>query len=454
MDLRQKNLLLFGIAIVLVIGAWLLFWPPQSRITMGLDVKGGLSVILHAQPDEGQVVTADMMDRAEAVIRNRVDGLGVKEASVQRQGTNQLVIQVPGIDDPQAALNILGETGRLEFVDVASITDTATVAALQAGEKGVKLIPGTYTVIEENGTKMTGEIITDANVAQDGTGKIVVDVAMNAAGARVWGSYTSSHIGNQVAIVLDGMVKSAPVVNSAITAGKTQISGSFTVDEAKALRTVLISGSLPVTLIKDEALIVGPTLGQDSLQKGVLAGIIGLALVALYIICFYRGLGLIAASALGVFASMFLGVLGLMSLAGVFSLTLPGIAGIVLTIGMAADSSVLIMERIKEEAHNGKSIVAAVDSGSRHGIMTSLDADVVSLVSALVLYLVAVGSVKGFALTLMIGICCDATMMLLYKRPLLILLAKTFVKAPKFWGIKTAADKKVVKATKGGEAHA
>lgn len=435
MDLKQKNIILLIIALALVAGSWFMFWPPQKKITMGLDIRGGLSVILTAHADDGQQLTADMMDRAETIIRNRVDGLGVKEASVQRQGDDSLLIQVPGIDDPREALKVIGETGRLEFVDVNSITDTETKAAVQAGDENVQLKDGTYSVIELDGKKLTGEVVKDAAVGQSQQGGIVVDVTMNSTGAKVWGDYTSNNIGNQVAIVLDGTVKSAPVVNDAIRDGRTQISGKFTADEAKNLRTVLVSGSLPVTLEQSEARIVGPTLGQDSLHKGVLAALVGLGLVALYVIIYYRGLGIITASALAVFGSLFMGVLAVMSQLGIFSLTLPGIAGLVLTIGMAADSSILINERVKEEVRIGKSIPAASDSGSRHGIITSIDADVVTLVSAIVLYVFAAGSVKGFALTLSIGIICDIIMMLLYKRPMIMLLAGVMQKAPKFWGL-------------------
>jgi preprotein translocase subunit SecD/SecD/SecF fusion protein len=416
---------------------------------MGLDIQGGLSVILTAQPSAGQTLTTDMMDRSEAIIRNRVDGLGVKEASVQKQGADSLLIQVPGISDPQAALKILGETGQLSFVDVSSITDTTTLAAIAAGDKNVKLKEGTYKAIELNGVKLDGGTISDSTVSQDSKGNIVVDLTMNSDGTKVWADYTSKNIGKQVAVVLDGTVKSAPAVQSAITDGKTEISGSFSTAEAKSLRTVLISGSLPVTLNQSEARIVGPTLGQDSLNKGVLAGLIGLILVGLYVICYYRGLGVVTASALVVFASLFMGVLAIMSKAGVFSLTLPGIAGVVLTIGMAADSSILINERYKEEVRVGKSIPAAADSGTLHGMKTSIDADMVSLVSAIVLYLFAAGSVKGFALTLGIGICCDILMMILYKRPILILTSNFMSKMPKFWGL-SKSDKNV----KGGDTHA
>lgn len=453
MSVTKKSVILLVVAAILVAASWVLFWPPAKKITMGLDIQGGLSVILTANPSGTEQVTTDVMDRVETVVRNRVDGLGVKEASVQRQGETSLLVQIPGVDNPQTALSVLEQTGRLEFVDVSSITDTAAAQALALGDENVQLKEGTYQPISVDGTELTGEVITDASVNRSNTSEIVVNVTMNSAGAKAWASFTAGNIGKQVAIVLDGTVKSAPVIESAIPAGQTTISGTFTNQEAANLRTILLSGSLPVSLEQSQASIVEATLGQDSLHRGVLAAIIGLGIVVLFVILYYRGLGVITALALVTFASLFLGVLAAMSMAGVFALTLPGIAGIVLTIGLAADSSILINERFKEEVRDGKSIRAAADSGTIHGIKTSLDADIVSFVSAAVLYLVAIGPVRGFALTLMIGIACDITMMLLFKRPIIILLAPTMEKARALFGLKTPEDIARRDAKRGGAEH-
>ncbi len=273
---------------------------------------------------------------------------------------------------------MLGSTGQLEFVAVESITDSATVAALAAGEERVKLVKGTYTPF------MTGEVVKQATVSQNPTtGEIVVNVTMDAAGTKTWGEFTTANIGKQVAIVLDGIVQSAPAVRSAITDGRTEISGSFTAESAKQLKTVLETGALPVTLIFSESRVVGPTLGAGvACRRASWRSSIGMALVALYVLVFYRGLGIIAVAAhCSSSASLYLGILAALSQLGFFSLTLPGIAGIVLTIGMAADSSVLILERFKEEVRLGKTMRSAANSGSRHGMMTSIDADLVTLVS-------------------------------------------------------------------------
>jgi preprotein translocase subunit SecD/SecD/SecF fusion protein len=201
--------------------------------------------------------------------------------------------------------------------------------------------------------------------------------------------------------------------------------------------------------------VVGPTLGQDSLRQGLFALALGMLLVCVYVIAFYRGLGVVTVGALAVFASMFLGILATLSAFGFFALTLPGIAGVVLTIGLAADSSILINERFQEEVRMGKTIRSAANSGSLHGLMTSVDADLVTLVSAAALYFIAIGPVKGFALTLMIGIFCDILMMLIFKRPLLMIMGESvFTKAPALWGVpKEQVVAPSAKGRKGGVAR-
>lgn len=463
MHQRQLNLSLLGLTVLLVIGSWFLVFPPNRAegergpaITQGLDLEGGLSVILTAEETSNTPVTGAVMQRAELIILNRVNGLGVKEATVQRQGNDSLLIQIPGASDPEQALETLGSTGQLEFVDVSSINDTSAIAAIAAmpnanesapeSARFPQLKPGTYQPF------MTGEVVTDAGVSTNpNTAEIEVSVTMNAEGTRVWGDYTTANIGKQIAIVLDGRVQSAPAIREPILDGRTAISGSFTAAEAKRLQTVLETGALPVTLVASEARQVGPTLGQDSLRAGLIAVAFGLGLVALYVLVFYRGLGLLTVGALVIFASIFLGILALMSRMGIFALTLPGIAGIVLTIGLAADSSILILERFKEEIRLGKTVRSAANSGSKHGILTSVDADLVTLVSAAALYTLAIGPVKGFALTLMLGIMCDILMMVIYKRPALMLLAESaIVKAPALWGTPKEHAATPASSKKGG----
>jgi preprotein translocase subunit SecD/SecD/SecF fusion protein len=365
---------------------------------------------------------------------------------------------MPGIKNAEEALKVIGSTGQLEFVEVSSITDSATVAALAAGTDNVKLKPGTYKPF------MTGEVVTSASVAQNSTtGQIEVNISMSPEGSKTWAAATTrmapiskggtSPTGEQVAIVLDGVVKSAPTVNEPITGGQTSISGKFTAADAKNLKTVLETGALPVTLEPVDTRVVGPTLGQDSLRQGVLAALVGLLLVAVYLIAFYRGLGVLSVASLLVFVSMFLGLLAGLSMFGLFALSLPGIAGIVLTIGLAADSSILINERVREEIGLGKTYRSAAASGTRHAIGTSVDADLVTFVSALALFAIAIGPVRGFALTLMLGIGCDLLMMLLFKRPAIMLLAESIIpKAPALWGVPKEVTKIGSSAGKKGGA--
>ncbi|MDH4139364.1 MAG: protein translocase subunit SecD [Coriobacteriia bacterium] len=391
----------------------------RTSISLGLDIQGGLQVILTAEESSQTAVTADVMDRAELIVRNRIDRLGASEVNVQRQGSDSLLVELPGIKDPQEALDTLGQTGQLEIRDVVSQDETGNVTL------GPVLL--------------TGEVITDANitVSEENPSAFEVNVIFNAEGSAKWAEITGARVGRPIAIVLDGQVQSAPVVQERISGGQTRITGNFTGEEAKRLKTVLETGALPVTLEMQQSQVVGPTLGQDSLNAGVLAALYGLIIVAMYMALMYRGLGVVSWLSLLIFASLFLGVLALLSTFGLFALSLAGIAGIVLTIGLAADSSILIFERFKEEVRMGKTFRSAAKSGTKHAILTSLDADLVTFVSALVLYTVAIGPVRGFALTLMIGITIDLTVAFLFTRTMVILLAESVVaRVPVLFGMK------------------
>jgi protein-export membrane protein SecD len=441
-----------------------LFTPPQTRITQALDIKGGLSVILKPVPTAGQTLTSGDMDKAQLIISNRVNKLGASETSVQRQGGDAssyaLLVQIPGVKDQAQALKIINQTGKLEFVDVSTLPSD-TVDAINTWQKNGAAANSQVSIPES--VKYTpvlgGDVIRTASVAQSqDTARpgLVVNLNMNAAGTKAWGDYTRTHVGKQIAIVLDRKIQSAPFVDEPILAGDTQISGNFTLDQANYLSTVLQTGSLPVKLVPQDTRYVGPTLGQASLIQGVWAALIGLALVAAYLVFWYRGMGVISVLGLLVFGSLFLGLLAALSMFGAFALSLPGIAGIVLTIGLAADSSILINERFREEIGLGKTVRSAAASGTKHAIITSADADIVTFVSALALFFIAIGPVKGFALTLMLGIACDLVMMLLFSRPLIMLLGETVIpKAPAFWGIpKEVAGPRAAASKKGGAVNA
>jgi protein-export membrane protein SecD len=419
MDPKQRNLLSMAVVLVLAALAWWQFWPPGENITQGLDIQGGLSVILTAVETPETPVTDDVMDRAELIVRNRVDRLGASEVTIQRQGADSILVQLPGIANAQEALDALGSTGQLEIRDVVSTDPTTGEVVL-------------------GDVLLTGDVITDASIGTNPqTNEIEVNVTFDSEGAAAWAEITGARIGQQIAIVLDGNVESAPVVRDRITGGQTSISGTFTPEEARRLKTVLETGALPVSLEFSESRVVGPTLGQDSLRAGVFAALAGLGLVALYLAGYYRGFGVASWFALAIFASLFLGVLSLLSGFGWFALSLPGIAGIVLTIGLAADSEILMIERFKEEVRGGKTYRSAARHGTRHAIGTSLDADLVTFVSALMLYMFAIGPVRGFALTLMIGLVIDIFNMVFWSRSVVITLAETVVpKMPWLFGVK------------------
>ena len=298
---------------------------------------------------------------------------------------------------------------------------------------------GTYTPL------ITGSNITKVDIgraSETGT-DYSVNISLDSEGTKAFSDATKdlASTKGKIVIILDGEVQSAPAVQSEITGGQVSITGGYDKEAASSMETVLESGSLPVSFEYAQSQGVGPTLGQDALTSGVLVAAIGLALVMLYLLVFYQGLGLITAAAMAVFAVLYLGILALLSHFGLFSLSMAGIAGVVLTIGMAADSSILTLERFREEIRMGRSVRAASVTGVRHGILTSIDADLVTMVSALTLFFLASASVKGFGLTLALGIICDIVMMLLFKAPIIRLLApKCIAKHPGFWGVKDCKE--------------
>ncbi len=429
MDPKTRNVVALVTIIALVALSWWLFWPLDKKITQGLDITGGVQVILTAKPIGNTTLTEDAMSRTEAILTERVNGLGVSEASVQRQGSDSLLVQLPGIKNSEDALKTLGSTGRLDFVDIRSITTSENLAY------GVKVPAGSY---DTSAVIVAGSNVKSAGTTVDSkTNQPAVSLDFDKAGAEAWSTYTTQNVGQTIVILLDNVVQSVASIREPITDGSTQISGSFTAAEAKRLSAVLQAGALPVELAPSSTLIVGPTLGGESLKQGLVAGLIGLAMVALFMLVYYRGFGVLSWLSLSTYLSLLLGVVALLSRMGAFALTLPGIAGLVLTVGLAADSSILIFERFKEEVKMGKTYRTAAKSGTRHAIGTSVDADLVTFVSAIVLFIFAIGPVKGFALTLMLGIACDLTVAFLFTRTVVILLAENVIpKAPWLFGLK------------------
>lgn len=451
----RRNIWLLILTTMLVLGSVFMFMPPQEKVNQGLDIQGGLSVVLSANSTDGEDVTSDDMEKSRAIIESRVNALGASEATVQVQGSNQILVQIPGLSDTETALSTIGKTGKLEFARADSFTNPEDQAAIKNGTyvqqqkytddfgnsfasdqvtyRSVQ--SGTYTPL------ITGENITRVTVdkaSETGT-DYAVNLTLDSEGSAAFAQATKelAPTKGQIVIVLDGQIQSAPAVQSEITTGEVSITGGYTLEEAQSLQTVLESGSLPVSFQYEQSQVVGPTLGQDALKSGVIVALLGLLLVILYLLFFYHGLGVLTAAAMLVFAVLYLGLLATLSAFGLFSLSLAGVAGIVLTIGMAADSSILVLERFREEIRMGRSVKAASLTGVRHAIETSIDADLVTLVSALTLFFLASASVKGFGLTLALGIICDIVMMLILKAPLVRLLAPHSIsRHPGFWGIK------------------
>jgi preprotein translocase subunit SecD len=349
--------------------------------------------------------------QALETLRNRVDQFGVSEPTLQRQGENRILIQLPGVKDPQRAIALLGKTARLEFKMVAEDADPQEALAgnLPAGtqllyERRVDRQTGATTelpLVVQDKTVLTGDLLSDAQVRIDTRfNEPYVAIDFNAVGARRFDQITAANVGKRMAIVLDDTVYSAPVIRERISGGSAQISGSFTEQEATDLAIILRAGSLPAPVKVLEDRTVGPSLGRDSINQGILSVAIGGILVVLVMVIYYRLAGMVANTAL------ILNIFFIMAMLSMFkaTLTLPGIAGIVLTIGMAVDANVLIFERIREELRLGKTARAALDAGFSKALSSIVDSNVTTLIAALVLFQFGTGPVKGFAVTLSIGI--------------------------------------------------
>jgi preprotein translocase subunit SecD len=335
------------------------------------------------------------VDQSIEVIRRRIDQLGTREPSIQRQGDDRIVVQVPGLQDPEQLKTILGQTAKLEFRLVAEPGQSPTeTEELDQTEQ-------TGKISVEKQVMVQGEDLTDAQPGFDQRGgEPVVNFRFNIRGAQKFGEVTSKNVGRLFAIVLDNKVISAPRILTPITGGSGQISGHFTVEQANNLSILLRAGALPAKLDIVEERTVGPGLGQDSIDAGKRAAYVGAGLVVFYMLITYGVFGIFANLALFVhIAFIFAGLVLLGS-----TLTLPGIAGIVLTIGMAVDSNVLIYERIREEQHAGRSILASLDAGFNRAFATIVDSNVTMFVAAAILYFLGSGPVRGFAVSLALGI--------------------------------------------------
>jgi preprotein translocase subunit SecD len=334
------------------------------------------------------------IDQAIEVLRRRVDALGTTEPNIQRQGADRILVQVPGLQDPQRLKDILGQTAKLEFRMVADPGAT-DVDQLPSQEN-----PGQTMAIERRVIVEGGDLIDAQPGFDQRTSEPIVNFKFNIRGGQRFGQTTSENVGRFLAIVLDNKVISAPRILSPITGGSGQISGRFTVQQANDLAVLLRAGALPAKLTIVEERTVGPGLGQDSINAGVVASLVGTGMVAVFMVMAYGFFGVLATIALVVNVGL---ILGLMSALGA-TLTLPGIAGIVLTIGMAVDSNVLIYERVREEARLGRSAASSLDAGFARALTTIVDANLTTLIAAVALFFLGTGPVRGFSVTLSLGI--------------------------------------------------
>ena len=370
--MRQHSLLKLVISVAVIICAFFfLVQPLASSIRQGLDLQGGTHVVLEAVDTAQAQVNDDAMNRVVAIMEKRVNSLGLTEPIIQREGERRVIIELPGIKDPDAAIRTIGKTAMLEFRD------------------------------EEGNTVLTGTDLKDAQASTNPqTGQNVVNLEFSDEGAQKFADLTMKNVGRTIAILLDGEVLTAPNVREPILGGRAEITGQKTLEEAQNLAVVLRSGALPVKVEIIETRTVGPTLGQDSKDKSQFAFVVGLGAVVLFMIFFYHLSGFIADVALMAYTVMLLGILYLMDA----TLTLPGVAGIILSIGMAVDANVLIFEHFKEEYQvNQKTLRLAMDAGFKRAFTTIFDSNVTTLIAAGVLFFLGTGTIRGFAITLGVG---------------------------------------------------
>jgi preprotein translocase subunit SecD len=389
------------------------------------DLPGGAVYRLRAK--ERDNIKATAIDQALETIRNRIDQFGVAEPIIHRQAENEIVVQLPGIKDPDRAIEIIGKTARLEFkmLDEESPLAPELPQGIFPEEEQKVLAQFAPRLAEEDEilfgrvvdketgsvrktpylakkqALLTGDLLTEARVSIDTRfNEPYVSLRFNAEGARIFEDLTGKNVNKRMAIILDGNVYSAPVIRERIPGGNAQISGSFTMEEAKDLAIVLKAGALKAPLRMLQNVTVGPTLGRDSIAAGKLAGIIGSLVVLVFMIVYYRLSGVIADLALVLNILLLLGAMASLNA----TLTLPGIAGIILAVGMAVDSNVLMFERMREELRAGKTPKAAVESGYHKAFWTIFDSHVTTLITSAVLFQFGTGPIKGFAVTLSLGV--------------------------------------------------
>lgn len=370
--MRWNDLGKFLIISLAIIGGFIMYINPLANsIKQGLDLQGGTHVVLQAVETPEAKIDDDALNRTVKIIERRVNELGLTEPVIQRQGKDRIIVELPGIKDPDQAINMLGRTAMLEFKDI-------------------------------NGTTvLTGKDLRDARAQMTGSGsQAVVGLEFTDEGGAKFADLTARNIGRPISILLDGEVLTSPVVQEAITGGKAQISGSRNMEEAEHLAILLRSGSLPVKIEVMENRTVGPTLGQDSKEKSVVAFSIAIIGIFAFMLLFYRIPGVVADIALLLYVMLLLLIMRYLDA----TLTLPGIAGIILSIAMAIDANVLIFEHFKEEVAAGKTLRSAMDKGFSRAFVTIFDSNITTLIAAVILFYLGTGPIRGFAVTLGLGV--------------------------------------------------
>jgi preprotein translocase subunit SecD len=406
-----NQLRILAILGVLVASVYIIYKLP---INLGLDLQGGTRLVLEGQATDKVKVSDDSMAGAVAVIRNRIDALGVTEPVIQRKGANQIVVELPGVKDPDRALKIIGDTALLEFVEAewAPADESRLTPAKIKAFYGPDAYLDKVKSYDRNGqltndrpiilkkAVITGAMLKGAWPGVDEYGNPVVDIEFNGDGVRLFSEVTTRSVGRPLAIVLDKKIISAPNVREPIPSGRAQISGDFSVDEVQDMVIKLKAGALPIPVKLMETRVVGPSLGRDSIDRSKIAGIVGFALIIAFMVLYYRLPGFLADIALGIYVPLTLACLSLLHT----TLTLPGIAGFLLSIGMAVDANVIIFERLKEELRLGKPVRTSFDAAFERAFAAILDSNVTTVIAALTLFFVGTGTIRGFAITLSVGI--------------------------------------------------
>lgn len=372
--------------------------PWGDAISLGLDLRGGVYTVYQAE-NNGDPDFDTKMESTVSILTSRLTRQGFTEATVTRQGSDRIRVEIPNVSDPNQILTIIGTPAQLYFVD------------------------------ESGNNLMEGAMVKNAQAAQDQDGKPCIAFELTDEGAKIFAEATAANLGKTISITLDGETISRATVNTVIAGGKGEITGNFTADEAKNLATLILSGALPLNLTQLEMSAISATLGVEALDRAIQAGIIGVALVMLFMLFRYRLCGLVADIALTIYIMI---VVLLLALTGA-QLTLPGVAGIILGIGMAVDANVVIFERIREEVKNGRPIGSAVRKGFSNALSAIIDSNVTTIIAAVVLYAFGTGSVRGFALTLGIGVATSLVTAVFVTHKLLDIFADLGIKNQKLY---------------------